>query len=183
MRATEELKTEHRVIEKVLTGLAGLAGRAQEAGAVAREAAERALEILRNFADRCHHAKEERHLFKVMEERGVPVEGGPIGVMLAEHEEGRGHVRGMAEHLAGAASGEGEAVRSFVARAQAYVELLREHIWKEDNVLFPMAEKVLSEQDDERLEEAFEAIEREEMGRGTHEKYHRWAEELAEGAG
>ena len=180
MKATDELKREHRVIEKVLSGLEGIANRANEAGMVEREPAERALEILRNFADKCHHGKEERNLFGVMQERGVPLEGGPIGVMLAEHDEGRRHIREMVESLPAAAEGERAAVDAFIEHAQGYVGLLRQHILK-DNVLYPMAERALTPQDDARLVDAFETIEREEMGEGTHEKYHKWAEEM-EGA-
>ncbi len=181
MKATDELKREHRVIEKVLSGLEGIANRANEAGMVECEPAERAIEMLRNFADKCHHGKEERNLFGVMQERGIPLERGPIGVMLAEHDEGRRHIRGMVESLPAAAQGERAAVDAFVEHAHSYVGLLRQHILKEDNVLYPMAERVLTSQDDERLVAAFEKIEREEMGEGTHEKYHKWAEEMERG--
>jgi hemerythrin-like domain-containing protein len=54
------------------------------------------VDFVRNFADRCHHAKEEENLFPRMEARGVPRDGGPIGVMLFEHEEGRAYVRAIA---------------------------------------------------------------------------------------
>lgn len=178
MKAIEDLKHEHRVIELVLTGLEGLARRAEAERRADRERADRALEILRNFADRCHHGKEERHLFRLMEERGVPREGGPIGVMLTEHEQGRGHIRALTESVAKAAAGAEEALGTFIAHADRYVALLRQHIQKEDNVLYPMAERLFSQADDEQLVEAFEAIERDEIGEGVHEKYHQWAHEL-----
>jgi hemerythrin-like domain-containing protein len=179
VKATDELKHEHRVIELVLTGLKQLARRAETERRADREGAEKALEILRNFADRCHHGKEERHLFRLMEKRGVPREGGPIGVMLEEHEQGRAHIRALAESVAEAAAGSEGALGTFVEHADRYVALLRQHIQKEDNVLYPMAERLFSQADDEHLIEAFEAIEREEIGEGVHEKYHLWAHELA----
>lgn len=178
MKAIEDLKREHRVIELVLTGLEHIARRAEAERRVDRERADKALEILRNFADRCHHGKEERHLFRLMEERGVPRESGPIGVMLTEHEQGRAHVRALLESVAEAAAGAEQAVGSFAEQAADYVALLRQHIQKEDNVLYPMAERLFSQADDERLVEAFEAIERDEIGEGVHEKYHQWAHEL-----
>ena len=180
MRAIEELMQEHRVIEVVLTGLERMAQRAKEDGQVNQGRAAKALETLRHFADKCHHAKEERNLFQLMAERGVPREGGPLGVMLHEHEQGRQHVETMARVLAGASRGDTEALRVFAQHARSYARLLRQHIGKEDNILYPMAEQVLTAEDDERLVKAFEAIEREEMGEGAHEKHHRWAHELVE---
>jgi hemerythrin-like domain-containing protein len=60
----------------------------------------KALDFIRHFADECHHFKEEQVLFPAMEEHGIPKEGGPIGMMLIEHEEGRGYVRDMAAAIA-----------------------------------------------------------------------------------
>jgi len=180
MKVIEDLTHEHRVIELVLAGVEGLAAHAEREHRLDRERAEKALEILRNFADRCHHAKEERNLFRLMEERGVPREGGPLGVMLHEHELGRAHVQAMGQALPAAPDGEAAAARNFAEHARDYVDLLRQHIQKEDTVLYPMAERLLSREDDTRLMEAFEAIEREEIGEGVHEKYHQWAHELAE---
>jgi hemerythrin-like domain-containing protein len=179
MRAIEDLVHEHRVIELVLTGLDGLAARAEAEHRVDRDAAEKALEIVRNFADRCHHGKEERTLFGLMEERGMPRTSGPLAVMRHEHELGREHVGAMLRALPGAAAGEAEASAELAAQARAYTQLLRDHIQKEDHVLYPMAERLLTPEDDARLMEAFEAIERDEMGEGVHEKYHQWAHELA----
>ena len=180
MQATDDLKHEHRVIELVLTGLGRVAERARTAQVFEQSPAERALEILRNFADKCHHGKEERHLFPLLEERGVPRQG-PIGVMLHEHEQGRAHIRAMLQASTDAA-GNAESLRLFAEHATQYTALLRQHIQKEDNVLFRMAEQVLTQEDDRRLVEGFEAIEREEIGEGVHEKYHQWAHELAEHA-
>ncbi len=183
MKALEDLVHEHRVIELVLKGLEGLARRAEREHRLDRGQAEKALEILRNFADRCHHGKEERNLFRVLEARGVPREGGPLGVMLHEHDLGRSHLQEMGQALPAAAEGEAEAIHRFAQHAAAYAALLRQHIQKEDGVLYPMAERVLGEEDDARLLEAFDAIEREEIGEGVHERYHQWAHELAEEAG
>jgi hemerythrin-like domain-containing protein len=48
---------------------------------------EESVNFLRHFADECHHFKEEKLLFPLMEEDGIPREGEPIGMMLVEHEE------------------------------------------------------------------------------------------------
>jgi hemerythrin-like domain-containing protein len=180
MKATDILMGEHRVIEQVLGCLEALASQAIEDGRLDGTSARKTLDFFRNFADGCHHGKEERHLFPLLESRGFPREGGPTGVMLHEHEEGRKHVHAMGEAIEGAAAGIREAVFRFTSHARSYARLLREHIIKEDNRLFPMANQALSGRDQDALSKSFGMVEDLEMGEGTHEKYLRLADELSE---
>jgi hemerythrin-like domain-containing protein len=130
------------------------------------------------FADRCHHGKEEDILFPRMEARGVPRDGGPIGVMLFEHDEGRAFVGAIADAIDVYERDGQAAARVIAENARGYVDLLRQHIMKEDNVLFPMADRVLSPADQAELERRFEQIETERMGPGVHERYHQLLDNL-----
>ncbi len=171
MRATEILMQEHRVIERVLDALEKAANRAGRGAAIRPGFFADAADFIRGFADGCHHQKEEGVLFKAMESAGMPTQAGPIAVMLAEHEQGRAFTRSM---LAAAERWEGgdEAARADVATAaKAYVALLREHIMKEDNVLFPMAAQVIPGGQHSQVTAEIERVEEEETGAGTHEKY------------
>jgi hemerythrin-like domain-containing protein len=172
--ATEVLKEEHRVIENVLDALERLA-KVAETSALAEW--EKAIDFARNFADKCHHLKEENLLFPALEARGIPREGGPIGMMLAEHEEGRGYVRAMAAVLG---SGKDSVDNRQILRetAIAYIRLLRQHILKEDEVLFQMADEVLTSEEQKTLLREFEEHELKEIGAGFHEKYLKIAREL-----
>jgi len=171
MGLTKILSDEHRVIEVVLDCLGKITDEASKSGRLDAESANQAIDVIRTFADKCHHGKEENHLFAKLVEKGMPKEGGPVGQMLVEHEQGRAFVKGMADNVSGAAAGNAEALSKFSQNAQGYVQLLRAHIQKEDGVLFPMADKVLNEDDQQRLMKAFEAVESDHMGTGTHEKY------------
>lgn len=179
MKATTILMDEHRVIERVL-GALELAAQRLEGGAPVRPGFfVDAAEFIQGFADGCHHRKEEGVLFKVMAERGVPTEGGPIGVMLREHEQGRAYTRAMRD-AAQRLEGGDETARSPVARsALDYAALLRQHIAKEDNVLFPLAEQVIPAAQQGELVDAYEQVEHEETGEGVHERYHTLAQKLA----
>jgi hemerythrin-like domain-containing protein len=179
MKPTEILSTEHRVIEQVLGCLEGMVRQAESAGRLDAAPAKDAVAFFRNFADRCHHGKEEAHLFPALEAKGFPRQGGPTGVMLQEHEQGRACVRGMDENIAAAAAGDPAAMGRFAEHARAYVTLLREHIYKEDHVLFQLADRTLSEADQQALSAAFGKVEEEEMGAGTHESLLRIADNLA----
>src|SRR5271166_4514533 len=97
MKPTEILSGEHRIIEQVLDCLETMAQKSTTHGHLDEISARQAIDFFRNFADRCHHGKEETHLFPAMEAKGFPHQGGPTGVMLSEHEQGRAHIRGMAE--------------------------------------------------------------------------------------
>jgi len=180
MKPTEILSHEHRVIEQVLDCLERTADECRSAGTLDEQAVRAAIDFFRNFADRCHHGKEETHLFPAMEAKGSPRHGGPIGAMLYEHEQGRACVREMEEAIEPAAAGDPAAQRRFVDRATRYVDLLREHIHKEDHCLFAMADQLFADSDQQRLLDAFSRVEAEEMGAGTHEKYLAIANALAD---
>jgi hemerythrin-like domain-containing protein len=179
MKPTDILSQEHRVIEQVLDCLERMADRAATEHTVDESAARQAIDFFRNFADHCHHAKEESHLFPAMEARGFPRDCGPTGVMLREHELGRDYIRAAEEAVGPAASGDEQATRRFVQAARQYIGLLREHIQKEDHCLFSMANQAFSDEDQHRLLEAFQRVEAQQMGLGTHEKFLKIADDLA----
>lgn len=95
------------------------------------------LEFTENFAEP-HHQKEEQVLYPAMEKKGIPREGGPIGVMLMEHEIKRGHVKDLRNAV------ENNKSEGIKEPALAIISLLRDHISKENDILYPMAEQVLS---------------------------------------
>jgi hemerythrin-like domain-containing protein len=179
MTPTDTLKHEHQVIFLALDGIEGEMRRIQAGGPVRDERIEQMVDFIQNFADRCHHAKEENLLFARMEERGMPADGGPIGVMLQEHQEGRRLVRAVVEALPRASTGDLVASTTLTTNMLDYVRLLRMHIDKEDNILYPMADRLLTADDQSELAAAFDRVEAEEMGEGTHERYHQIAHELA----
>lgn len=180
MNPTTILSKEHRVIEVVLDCLQQIADKAEADGKLDHESAEQAVEFIRNFADRCHHGKEEAHLFTTLVAKGMPREGGPVGQMEHEHVLGRQYVKGMADNIPDASSGKAEALAAYLSNARGYTQLLRAHIQKEDSILFPMADRFLSEEDQKVLLAAFGKVEAEEMGEGTHDKYLKIAETLAD---
>jgi hemerythrin-like domain-containing protein len=180
MNATDALKNEHRVIEQVLNCLEKMANRCLARGSLDKDSARKVIDFLENFAHRYHHGKEERCLFPLLEARGIPRDHGPIGVMIHEHEHGRQHIEGMIESLSRGGQDERQSQVQFVEHARAYIRLVREHIWKEDNHLFPMAERVLTDEELSYLESSFEQAEAGEKGLGVHEKYLELADELAD---
>lgn len=172
MKPTQELLAEH---DAVLIALQILEQVESALGAGNEQAPEhlgQILDFLKGFVDRCHHGKEEDVLFPELERRGVQRDGGPIGVMLMEHDLGRGHVRAMSDGLDRLRRGEAAVVTPIRGNARAYRDLLRAHIHKENNVLFPMADRLVPDEVAARLVEQFEAIERDRVGEGKHEAYH-----------
>ena len=170
---------EHRQIERMLRILSVAADRLDKGEEVDKELFINACDFFKNFADKCHHGKEETLLFEKMMEHGVSGEVGPIAVMLREHQDGRAHVKKMAELSDGAL--DKKAANDLVLHARGYVDLLSQHIQKEDNVLYPMANSLLTQEDQQELEKGFEKVEKESMGPGVHEKYTkmiaRWEQE------
>ncbi len=172
MTPTEQLKEEHQGIQLMLSILEKVCQRLESGETVDTGHLEKILEFIRVFADKCHHGKEEDLLFPEMERAGIPKEQGPIGVMLLEHSKGRDYVRGMNEAIAGYKRNEANVSSEFVENARNYIALLTQHIDKENNILFPWGERVLSEEQKKKLVEDFEKLEHERIGQGKHEEFH-----------
>ena len=168
------LKDEHRVIEKVLDAMERQLDRPVE-----RDFFEKAIDFLRHFADGCHHAKEEDHLFPVLESAGIQREGGPVGCMLHEHEQGRALIGMIAGNLDAAARGEAGACQNLRRAGAAYIALLRQHIFKEDNVLFAMADQALGPQEQQLMRDAFFRADGSNGCATKHQHYIELAEELS----
>ena len=180
MQATDVLEREHRVLEQVLACLEAMASECVSEGTLDASAARQVIDFFRNFGDRCHHTKEERFLFPLMEARGFAGEYGPIDRMLYEHMLGRQYLDALARATEAVATGNQEAVERFAYQARDYSYWLRGHIVKEDQRLFPLANQSLTEKDQTVLLRAFQKAEAHEMGEGTHEKYLQIADQLAE---
>jgi hemerythrin-like domain-containing protein len=171
MGITTILSDEHRVIEVVLTCLDKITEEANATGKLDEASASQVIDVIRTFADKCHHGKEENHLFATLVNKGMPREGGPVGQMLLEHEQGREYVEGMTRSVSGAAAGDPAALQQFSQNARGYTQLLRAHIMKEDRMLFPMADQILNDEEQKLLMRAFESVESDHMGEGTHNRY------------
>lgn len=182
MRPTELLKEEHhgvklalRILDRLGDRLAGSPGTGDETYATDLA---KLLDFFRVFVDKCHHAKEEEVLFPALLAAGLPRDGGPVQVMLAEHATGRKLVSDMYAALANYRSGAPGAIDAFTLAADGYAQLLTDHIAKEDNVLYPIADARLSEEVQAGMIEAFESIETERIGLGTHEQFHAMLKEF-----
>ena len=180
MTPSQELKTEHEGILTMLRILEKICQQGSTSGSIPKERLEQIIEFLKVFVDRCHHGKEEEALFPALEEAGISKEHGPIGVMLEEHRKGRELVREMTEALSGLREDSQESMQAFRDASQRYILLLRQHIDKENHVLFPMGDHRLSPATQRRIEQQFEQLEKEKIGEGKHESYHRLMNSLAE---
>jgi len=178
MQATDILSSEHRVIERVIAAVATAANRLEAGEAVRPGFFLDAAQFIKGFADGCHHRKEEGVLFQTMVENGLSVQGGPIGVMLYEHDQGRAYTKGMREAAEKLQAGDASAKSDVIANARGYAALLTQHIHKEDSILFPLAGRVIPEDQHAAVLEGFEHVEHDETGEGVHEKYLALAEAL-----
>lgn len=140
---TQRLKDEHQLILRMLALLEKNALLTEEGSFHDYQFYLDGVDFIRNYADRFHHAKEEDILFEALIENGMPRANSPVAAMLMEHDLGRAFVRGMEEAATRALNGEAGREEALVANARGYLELLREHISKEDDILYPLAERVI----------------------------------------
>lgn len=170
MNPTDVLKNEHIEIKSMLKVATIVADNLEAGEAVDPEDLTEIVVFIKEFADTYHHGKEEELLFEAMEESGIPAQGGPIGMMLIEHDQGREYVRAMSQAAANYRDGDISAGKDFAANARGYVALLDQHIDKEDNILYQMAEMHLSDEQKSVLNEAFAQVETKKIGPGRREE-------------
>lgn len=156
-----ELESEHRVIQRVVAGLTALEATVREGHHVEPALLRRIAELLESYADRLHHGKEEALLFPMLEQRGVPAVGCPVGALIGEHKKGRALRADFVDAIGLFEAGSAGAREQLSASMNALVGLYPDHIWKEDYLLFPLTAKVLTPADLQTLSLRFEALNRE----------------------
>jgi len=176
-KATQDLRKEHDSILYVLQILDKMIQSGSSNSETLLRYYGEVVYFLKIFADKCHHGKEENYLFKELVNKGISNEGGPVGVMLQEHAQGREYISQMS------CSFDENNIEGFNNAAVLYRDLLRQHIEKENNVLFVMADKVIDKQEQDLLFEQFEQHEEDVIGHGVHDKLHAMIDTWAEAFG
>jgi hemerythrin-like domain-containing protein len=171
VEAIEMLMEEHRLIERALDAMEGWVttlgsgGQSDDKAELARF-----VSFIRGFADAYHHSKEEDILFVAMVDNGFPRETGPVAVMLHEHDLGRSLVSRL-HGLAQQTTTWSEEDHGTLARTvREFTTLLRQHIQKEDQILYPMAEMRLPEPVQEEILRRFQSLEEQQASSGEQER-------------
>ncbi len=180
VKPTEQLKEEHETIKLMLKILEKICEKINSGEDVDTEHLEKIVEFIKIFADKCHHGKEESLLFPTIEEEGIPRDGGPTGVMIMEHDAGRGYVKEMANAIDEYKNGNRDALKKFAENARNYVSLLTPHIEKENDILYMIADMHIPEDKQKELSGKFEEVEKNVIGPGKHEGFHKLLEHLEE---
>lgn len=155
----EALQDEHQQVLKLVDVMSRLAREIEAGHEFETALLGDIVQFMRIFGEHCHHVKEEKALFSMLEAKGVPANGCPIGALRGEHRRSHVLLDQFEKAFADYRSGVEKAPSSLVTPLLSLVELYRHHIWKEEYLLFPMAKKVLEATDYETLSEQFEAIE------------------------
>ncbi len=132
---------------------------------------ETAVNLIKNYADAYHHAKEENLLFPLLGKKGFSAGQGPVAVMLHDHAQGRNYVKAMTREIENYKNGNESALALINENMMGYIVLLRSHIAKENDVLFRMADNVLSENEQQELLQEFAKVEKSNFGGGVLNTY------------
>lgn len=170
MKPTDELMAEHQNVLVTLEILNKISHDIRSGKPVAQEDLSELMEVLRLYVDQCHHGKEENILFPSIEALGIPRDAGPTGVMFSEHDNGRQFIQGMRDALADFHAGGSKSLIPFADNAEQYSTLMQQHIYKEDNILYPMANAHFDSAKQTSVQEDFNRI-TQELGPGGHERF------------
>lgn len=151
MTAIDTLVAEHRVIEQMLALLERQAGRLDGGGELPVLLLKDIVDLLEQYSDKLHHAKEERRLFEIVIERGIEAENAAVNALIHHHETGRSQLQDLRSELHRLKQGDRTAAAACAMTAHQYAELLRQHIRLEDEEVFPLVAKALSVEEDRTL--------------------------------
>jgi len=174
------LVAEHEMIERAMEVLKANLGKVAN-GTYDKVQIGRAIDFLLEFGDKIHNTKEEEFLFPLMGKRGAPTEGGPIGVMLLEHDMERKLLVKMQMALDTLSSSSDDEKALFVKEGLEYLTIRAEHIWKENDILYNMARQILNEDDFVYLLEEFKDSDRQHYGDEASAKFATMLQEVEEG--
>jgi DUF438 domain-containing protein len=172
------LMEDHSTTEKVLDAIERILNASD---APPGDAVRGAVEYFVKYADGTHNKKEEEHLFPLIEKRGIPRDGGPLAVMLAEHEQSRALLAALQSSSGAWLGGDAKALAALRSAVREYATLLKEHYWKENDILFPMAARVLDDTDEKTVLKGFAVVEA-RQGPDTRARYYALAERIADAA-
>jgi hemerythrin-like domain-containing protein len=147
MKATDLLRDDHRLIERTLAALAMATVQLEQSAPVRPGFFLGVVEFFEGFVHGVHYRREEGVFFPAMERAGAPRTAGPLAVAIREHEESRGIARAMRSAAERWGAGDESARQQLAEDARRYVSLLKQHIAREDQLLFPMAEDMIPGED------------------------------------
>ena len=166
MDPIKKLVEEHRTILTVLESFNNFAAKTVSSDYCDREKLGEFVKFIQQFADKYHHAKEEDILFVTMEENGYSKQVGPLAVMLHEHVEGRKFVKFLHEASLEPQDLTDDERRAVANAIRGYADLLRGHIYKEDNILYPMASQNLPKDIYKAMIDKFDLVENQQNALG-----------------
>lgn len=173
---TELLMADHEMTERVFEAFERALGDPAPPRAIVADA----LEYFTGYVERCHSHKEEDHLFPLLEARGMRLDAGPVAVMLMEHRRSEELLASLktlaAAYIGGDDAPLGELRRTF----SEYAGVLKDHFWKENDILFPMAQRVLAGADGARVAAGIVTVE-DSIGPDTRKRYFELAKRIIEG--
>lgn len=138
-------------------------------------------EYLVGYVDRCHNQKEERTVFPLLQRAGMPVEGGPLAVMLSEHAQAKALIERLDAAAAAYVGGDRARFGELREVFTAYATLCKGHFWKENDILYPAAARMLDEAAQASIVPGIEAVEA-GIGPATRRRYYRIADEIVKAA-
>jgi len=175
--STTSLRRDHDLIDKVIKSMETTIQLLESGKKIPESILVPVIDFSKNFTDVCHHSKEEKSLFPALERAGMPTHMGPIAKMLMEHEVTRKIGNKIEESSKNYFKTDDAS--QLISDMKEYVEHVTEHLWKENNRLFMMADARLqnvSQQVDEELNQ-IEKIKLDEIGK-TRDEYEQIAEEF-----
>ncbi|MGA2297223.1 MAG: hemerythrin domain-containing protein [FCB group bacterium] len=179
MLPTDILREDHDLILLVLKGMKTELKNFENSGKINIDKIEKFIDFTENFSDGYHHIKEEQRLFRMLEEHGMAKDSNPISGLLKEHLVDKEFIKSISKNLDAARKGVPEALKEIKENLSSYIDMVKNHIYTENNILFNKAERLLSKSDMDKLIMEYKEFEKQKPVELIHKKYHKIAYEIA----
>jgi hemerythrin-like domain-containing protein len=159
MKITQELVNEHVHILRGLDFLRIARDKIEKNQLPPKSFFKKTILFFRNYADQYHHYKEEFLMFGFLAQKKGGLLDLEIGSLRHQHEAGRECITRIEKSINGYAMKNEIAITGLLQNLSSFISILSRHIYREDNLFFPMVEKELSLNEKTTLLEQFKVEE------------------------
>ena len=143
MLPTDMLREDHDLIFLVLRAMKAEVHNFESTGKINLDKIEKFLDFTENFSDGYHHIKENK-LFRLLEENGMSKDSSSISELYKEHTHDKVFTMSISKNIEAAKQGDSESLKEIKENLSAYIEMVKNHIYTENNIIFNNAERMLN---------------------------------------
>jgi len=170
MKPTEELMYEHKAIKLMLSIMSKISKSINNKDVFYTNDVEKIVDFLFIYADKCHRTKEEKAFYPALLSTKIQLENDPVSLMINEHTIGKGYLKEIMCCVENCKIGSTFSCGRIADCMKNYVDLIQNHIQKEEEIYFRLANQTLSQETQNEISNLFLEIDNDFRVPGLHDQ-------------